>query len=129
MDRPFVLADPGLSQEWGYTVLTRGRESNRLYFAASRARARDEFAPQDPEAPDPVVQLARSLSKSDAQTLAIDESPVLGALQELRRMNRSAPGRSAMRPKRPASGASRSAACPGDGRRLRVSSTQPEKSR
>jgi ATP-dependent exoDNAse (exonuclease V) alpha subunit len=73
VDRALVLADPGLSQEWGYTALTRGSESNHLYLAASRARARDEFAPRDLEAPDPVVQLARSLSKSNAQTLAIEE--------------------------------------------------------
>ena len=36
VDRAFVLADASLSQEWGYTALTRGRESNHLYLAANR---------------------------------------------------------------------------------------------
>jgi ATP-dependent exoDNAse (exonuclease V) alpha subunit len=61
VDRAFVLADPSLSQEWGYTALTRGRESNHIYLAANRAQWRDEFAPQDPEPPDPIAQLARAV--------------------------------------------------------------------
>jgi hypothetical protein len=85
VDRSFVLADPSLSQEWGYTALTRGRESNHLYLAANRARWRDEFAPYDPEPPDPIAQLARALSTSNAQTLAIDVSPLIAARGELRR--------------------------------------------
>ena len=44
-DRAFVLAAEGISSEWGYTALTRGRESNHLYVAA-RTPARDEFAPR-----------------------------------------------------------------------------------
>jgi hypothetical protein len=85
VDRAFVLADPSLSQEWGYTALTRGRESNHLYLAANRARWRDEFAPCDPEPPDPTAQLARALSTSNAQTLAIDVSPLIAAREDLRR--------------------------------------------
>ncbi len=86
VDRAFVLADPSLTQEWGYTALTRGRESNHLYLAADRALWRDEFAPHDPAPPDPIAQLARALSKSNAQTLAIDASPLIAAQQELRRL-------------------------------------------
>ena len=89
VDRAFVLADPSLSQEWGYTALTRGRESNHLYLAADRALWRDEFAPHDPAPPDPIAQLARALSKSNAQTLAIDASPLSAAEQELRRLESS----------------------------------------
>ena len=86
VDRAFVLVDPSLTQEWGYTALTRGRESNHLYLAADRAQRRDEFAPQDPEPPDPIAQLARALSKSNAQTLAIDGSQLIAAVQELQRL-------------------------------------------
>jgi conjugative relaxase-like TrwC/TraI family protein/excisionase family DNA binding protein len=86
VDRAFVLVDPSLTQEWGYTALTRGRESNHLYLAAGRAQWRDEFAPQDPEPPDPIAQLVRALSKSNAQTLAIDGSQLITAAGELRRL-------------------------------------------
>jgi hypothetical protein len=86
VDRAFVLADPSLSQEWGYTALTRGRESNHLYLAASRSLWRDEFAPFDPQPPDPIAQLARALSTSNAQMLAIDAGPLIAARQELRRL-------------------------------------------
>ena len=78
-----MLADPSLSQEWGYTALTRGRESNHLYVAGTRPKRRDEHAPYDPEPPDPI---ARALSSSNAQTLAIDASPLFAARHELRRL-------------------------------------------
>ena len=86
VDRALVLADPSLTQEWGYTALTRGRESNHLYLAANRPQWRYEFAPQDPELPDPIAQLAHALSKSNAQTLAIDGSPLIAAVQELHQL-------------------------------------------
>ena len=76
VDRAFVLADPALTQEWGYTALTRGRDANHLYLAATRSLWRDEYAPRDPEPPDPIAQLARALSTSRVQTLAIDASSV-----------------------------------------------------
>ena len=88
VERSFVLADPSLSQEWGYTALTRGRESNHLYLAGTRSKRRDEFAPFDPEPPDPIAQLARALSTSNAQTLAIDASPLFAARAELQRLER-----------------------------------------
>jgi ATP-dependent exoDNAse (exonuclease V) alpha subunit len=58
VDRGFVLADPGIDQEWAYVALSRGRESNRLYLSASRDELRSEFAPTNPEPPDPVARLA-----------------------------------------------------------------------
>jgi hypothetical protein len=67
-------------------ALTRGRESNHLYLAANRAQRRDEFAPQDPDLPDPIAQLAHALSKSNAQTLAIDGSRLIAAVQELHQL-------------------------------------------
>ena len=70
----------------GCTALTRGRESNHLFLAGTRSKWRDEFAPCDPEPPDPIAQLARALSTSNAQTLAIDASPLFAARQELRRL-------------------------------------------
>jgi hypothetical protein len=72
VDRAFVLADPALTQEWGYTALTRGRDANHLYLPATHTHWRDEYAPRDPDPPDPIAQLARALSTSRVQALAID---------------------------------------------------------
>ncbi len=69
-DRAFVLAAEGLSSEWGYTALTRGRESNHLYVAEGTP-ARDEFAPRGTPR-DPLAQLERDLGSSRAQSLALD---------------------------------------------------------
>jgi ATP-dependent exoDNAse (exonuclease V) alpha subunit len=70
--RAYVLADRALTREWGYTALTRGREANHLYVAANRELAREEFAPADPDPPDPVARLGRALSTSSAQPIALD---------------------------------------------------------
>ena len=88
VDRAFVLADPALSREWGYMALTRGRHANHLYVAPARALAREEYAPRDPHPPDPVAALARSLSTSRAEPMALDAVPAgpkRDALAEARR--------------------------------------------
>ena len=47
VDRAFVLASEGMSREWAYVALSRGRLSNRLYVAAQPDDERAEFAPVD----------------------------------------------------------------------------------
>jgi hypothetical protein len=72
VDRAFVLASEGMSREWAYVALSRGRLCNRLYVAAQPDDERAEFAPTDPERRDPIERLAAALRDSDAQVLAID---------------------------------------------------------
>ena len=49
VDRAYVLADDRLTRETGYTALSRGRDDNRLYTVAARARTR----PRPPHRPRP----------------------------------------------------------------------------
>ena len=72
VDRAYVLADSGVSGEWAYTAMSRGREHNALYFAADHHAARDEFAPRDAHERTPLERLAAALGSSEASTLAID---------------------------------------------------------
>ncbi|MBE2316565.1 relaxase domain-containing protein [Solirubrobacter sp. CPCC 204708] len=72
VDHCFVLASEGMSREWAYVALSRGRKSNRLYVAAQPDDARAEFAPVSPEPRDPVERLVAALSDSEAPVLAID---------------------------------------------------------
>jgi conjugative relaxase-like TrwC/TraI family protein len=72
VDRAFVLANEGMSREWAYVALSRGRLSNRLYVAAEPDLERAEFAPVERGGRDPVERLAASLRESSAQVLAID---------------------------------------------------------
>ena len=72
VDHALVLADEGINREWAYVALSRGRHSNRLYLSERHDDARAEFAPTDPDPPDPIPQLAASLRDSAAQVLAID---------------------------------------------------------
>ncbi len=67
----FVLALGPLSREWGYTALSRGREANRLYAAASEPDERSEYAPTELRS-DARQELAAALSRSAGQTLASD---------------------------------------------------------
>jgi conjugative relaxase-like TrwC/TraI family protein len=67
-----VLADEGVSREWAYVALSRGRESNRLYLAAAPDDPRVEFAPQEQQRAGPIQRLASALRSSGAQVLAID---------------------------------------------------------
>ena len=75
VDRAFVLAGPGISREWAYVALSRGRVANRLYLAAEPDDARAEFAPGEKSARGPLERLAASLHTSSAQVLAIDSGP------------------------------------------------------
>jgi conjugative relaxase-like TrwC/TraI family protein len=72
VDHAFVLAGPGLNRELGYTALSRGRYTNRLYTARDRGTSRTEYAPADPDRDDPIARLAAQLGTSSAMTLAID---------------------------------------------------------
>lgn len=72
VDHAFVLAGPGLNRELGYTALSRGRHSNRLYAACDPDTSRAEFAPTDAGPHDPIARLAAQLGTSSAHSLAID---------------------------------------------------------
>ncbi len=61
-----MLADDTLSQESGYTALTRGRESNRVYLVAPEAGEHERAVD------DPLDLLTHSLSRTAAKTAAID---------------------------------------------------------
>ena len=69
VDRAFVLADDSLSQESGYTALTRGRASNHVYLVT----------PERPEhqvvGVDPLDLLTHSLGRSAAKSAAIELIP------------------------------------------------------
>jgi hypothetical protein len=86
VDHAFVLADDGLSREWGYTAMSRGRRGNHLYVAAEPDDSRDEFAPADPYRQDAVVRLVIALGRSDETMLAIDagDADVLVELRQAR---------------------------------------------
>ena len=75
VDQSFILADDSLSQESGYTALTRGRASNRVYLV------RPEIGEHDRSVDDPLSLLKHSLSRSAAKTAAIDRlgpAPTIG---------------------------------------------------
>jgi ATP-dependent exoDNAse (exonuclease V) alpha subunit len=55
VDRTFVLATEGMTQEWAYVAMSRGRHSNRLYVAARGDGLRAEFAPTDCHVEGPVA--------------------------------------------------------------------------
>jgi len=72
VDHAFVLAGPGLNRELGYTALSRGRHTNRLYAARDPDTSRAEYAPADSPRDDPIARLIAQLGTSSAMTLAID---------------------------------------------------------
>jgi hypothetical protein len=86
VDRTFVLATEGMTQEWGYVAMSRGRDSNRLYVSARGDGLRAEFAPTDCQLEDPVARLAASLRTSSAQLLAIDSGRPAAQEVELDRL-------------------------------------------
>jgi ATP-dependent exoDNAse (exonuclease V) alpha subunit len=67
----FVLATDGLSKEWAYVALSRGRDANRLYVTRE-ARESAEFAPNGDGTWRPADVLREGLSRSAAQELASD---------------------------------------------------------
>jgi ATP-dependent exoDNAse (exonuclease V) alpha subunit len=74
VNRTYVLAGSGISRQWAYAALSRGRNENRLDAVGRADHGRDEFAPVErPEHRAAVRdQLARELARSDAQPLALD---------------------------------------------------------
>ena len=72
VDRSFVLVGQGISSEWAYVALSRGRLANRLYVSADAAAEREEFAPAEQGGREPLERLAAALRTSSAQVLAID---------------------------------------------------------
>ena len=72
VDHAFVLADGGISREWAYVAMSRGRLSNQLYLSEEVDSGRAEFAPTSPPSSTAIDRLAARLATSDAQLLAID---------------------------------------------------------
>jgi conjugative relaxase-like TrwC/TraI family protein len=81
--RAYVLAGPGLTREWGYTALTRGREANFLYLAEESAIDREEYAPREPAEyrVSAVDRVAQALRRSGARPLALDSGPERGEMR------------------------------------------------
>jgi hypothetical protein len=72
VDQSFVPAGEGITREWAYVALSRGRQSNRLYVAARADRERAEFAATERDVGNPIDRLVTRLQSSGAQVLAID---------------------------------------------------------
>jgi ATP-dependent exoDNAse (exonuclease V) alpha subunit len=72
VDRAFVLARDGLSREWAYTAMSRGREANHLYVGGDELDARAEFAPTALDERAPLERLADALRSTDAKWMAVD---------------------------------------------------------
>ena len=69
-DATFLLGDDGLYAELGYTGLSRGRDTNRLYAVAGA------WDTKPGQALDPLEHVRAALASSHAQTAAIDIEPV-----------------------------------------------------
>jgi conjugative relaxase-like TrwC/TraI family protein len=72
VDRAYILAAPGLTGEWAYTAMSRGRHHNAIYFAAEGDDTRAECAPRNTDERSSVERLRTALASSEASTLAID---------------------------------------------------------
>ena len=76
VDHAFGLAGAGLSQEAGYTQLSRGRLSNNLYVASSdNPRWEIGHYAEDRALREPIDSLSISLSQSREQRMARDNLP------------------------------------------------------
>ena len=64
-----MLATDGLSKEWAYVALSRGREANRLYVTRE-ARESAEFMPNGDGTWRPADALRDGLTRSAAHELA-----------------------------------------------------------
>lgn len=73
VDRCFVLIEETTTREHAYTALSRGRHSNSLYVAVSKAEGDERHAPE--VEPDPLDRLRQSLGRSIRQGLAIAALP------------------------------------------------------
>jgi hypothetical protein len=67
----FILATAGLSKEWAYVALSRGREANRLYVTRE-ARESAEFMPNRDGTWRPADVLREGLTRSAAHELATE---------------------------------------------------------
>lgn len=96
VDRTFVLGSDELYREWGYTALSRHRQSARFYVTAAREFLNAPVEPLEP-GPDTSRRVAALLAISRAKRLALEpdapmtwshpESPVLCLPQDpLRRI-------------------------------------------
>lgn len=70
VDRCFVLVEETTTREHAYTALSRGRDGNSLYVAASKAEDDERHVPG--VEPDQLDRLRQSLGRSIRQGLAID---------------------------------------------------------
>lgn len=75
----FVLGSDDLYREAGYVALSRGRHENHLYLVASETDLREHGQPD--LARTPIAGAARALSRSSAQTMAID-APLVDELAD-----------------------------------------------
>ena len=66
-----MLIHDDADQEWAYTALSRGTESNRLYTVSETVGDRAEYAPVPPHQ-DPDRRLSASVQRSRQQRLASD---------------------------------------------------------
>ncbi len=89
VDRCFVLVEETTTREHAYTALSRGREGNSLYVAASKAEGDERHVPE--VEPDQLDRLRHSLGRSIRQGLAVDAlrpQPDLNAWGRHRRRHR-----------------------------------------
>jgi hypothetical protein len=77
----FVLGSDALYREWGYTALSRGRHTNRLYLVdgGSDSGRDDAHTHTSPVRPDPLQRLRDNLGRSRGHTLAVDHRPAPAA--------------------------------------------------
>ena len=71
VDRSYVLADEGISLEWGYVALSRGREQNQVYLCSQSDQARAEFAPTATAPANPIAGLTTRLLLSGKAIAAV----------------------------------------------------------
>jgi hypothetical protein len=73
VDRTFVLLpDQGALQEWGYVACSRARLQTRLYLADHELLER-ETPLREPDQSSPPERAARSLQRTAAESLALDQ--------------------------------------------------------
>ena len=76
VDHAHVLGSAELYREWGYTAMSRGRQSNKLYVVAPDSLDREDFAPGDRLLPDVAEALDQRLSITREQTAAVDVATI-----------------------------------------------------
>jgi conjugative relaxase-like TrwC/TraI family protein len=76
-DEAFVLGSDAVYREWGYTAMSRGRHSNRLYVVAAEAKRDDAHTHHSRQVDDPIRRITRALERSHAKHMATDEAPLL----------------------------------------------------